>query len=190
VGALLLAGCGERVPTYDGKPFPHDPAAPSLVGKIVTSNNGNDTLSLVDPMAPAAPQQIPVGFNPIDLEGPHHLSVDPAGRFVYVNLSLPPNVIGVGPHGAHGASNRPGWVLKLETGGGHEVGRIDVDPNPGDNVLTADGKTLYVTHYDVPLWVTTSGPGKDWGISVYTPVIYKYRDAKTDTRIQLEDLLR
>ena len=36
----------------------------------------------------------------------------------------------------------------------------------------------------------TSGPGKDWGLSVYTPVIVKYRDAKTDTRIQLEDLLR
>jgi 2,3,4,5-tetrahydropyridine-2-carboxylate N-succinyltransferase len=36
----------------------------------------------------------------------------------------------------------------------------------------------------------TSGPGKDWGISIYTPVIVKYRDAKTDTKIQLEDLLR
>jgi 2,3,4,5-tetrahydropyridine-2-carboxylate N-succinyltransferase len=36
----------------------------------------------------------------------------------------------------------------------------------------------------------TSGPGKEWGISVYTPVIVKYRDARTDTRIQLEDLLR
>lgn len=34
------------------------------------------------------------------------------------------------------------------------------------------------------------GPGKDWGISVYTPVIVKYRDEKTDARIQLEDLLR
>jgi 2,3,4,5-tetrahydropyridine-2-carboxylate N-succinyltransferase len=36
----------------------------------------------------------------------------------------------------------------------------------------------------------TSGPGKEWGISVYTPVIVKYRDSKTDTKIQLEDLLR
>lgn len=35
-----------------------------------------------------------------------------------------------------------------------------------------------------------SGPGRDWGISLYTPVIVKYRDAKTDARIQLEDLLR
>ena len=34
------------------------------------------------------------------------------------------------------------------------------------------------------------GPGKDWGISLYTPVIVKYRDSKTDTKIQLEDLLR
>ncbi|MFB3828832.1 MAG: 2,3,4,5-tetrahydropyridine-2,6-dicarboxylate N-succinyltransferase [Bryobacteraceae bacterium] len=36
----------------------------------------------------------------------------------------------------------------------------------------------------------TSGPGKEWGISVYTPVIVKYRDERTDARIQLEDLLR
>jgi 2,3,4,5-tetrahydropyridine-2-carboxylate N-succinyltransferase len=36
----------------------------------------------------------------------------------------------------------------------------------------------------------TSGPGREWGISVYTPVIVKYRDARTDAKIQLEDLLR
>jgi 2,3,4,5-tetrahydropyridine-2,6-dicarboxylate N-succinyltransferase len=36
----------------------------------------------------------------------------------------------------------------------------------------------------------THGPGKDWGISLYTPVIVKYRDSKTDARVQLEDLLR
>jgi 2,3,4,5-tetrahydropyridine-2-carboxylate N-succinyltransferase len=35
-----------------------------------------------------------------------------------------------------------------------------------------------------------SGPGKDWGISLYTPVIIKYRDKGTETKIQLEDLLR
>jgi 2,3,4,5-tetrahydropyridine-2-carboxylate N-succinyltransferase len=35
-----------------------------------------------------------------------------------------------------------------------------------------------------------SGPGKDWGLSLYTPVIVKYRDAGTEAKIQLEDLLR
>jgi 2,3,4,5-tetrahydropyridine-2-carboxylate N-succinyltransferase len=34
------------------------------------------------------------------------------------------------------------------------------------------------------------GPGKQWGLSLYTPVIVKYRDAGTDTKIQLEDFLR
>jgi 2,3,4,5-tetrahydropyridine-2-carboxylate N-succinyltransferase len=36
----------------------------------------------------------------------------------------------------------------------------------------------------------THGQGKDWGLSLYTPVIVKYRDSKTDTKIRLEDLLR
>jgi 2,3,4,5-tetrahydropyridine-2-carboxylate N-succinyltransferase len=34
------------------------------------------------------------------------------------------------------------------------------------------------------------GIGKQWGISLYTPVIVKYRDAKTETKLQLEDFLR
>jgi 2,3,4,5-tetrahydropyridine-2-carboxylate N-succinyltransferase len=34
------------------------------------------------------------------------------------------------------------------------------------------------------------GKGKEWGIALYTPVIVKYRDSKTDAKIQLEDLLR
>lgn len=34
------------------------------------------------------------------------------------------------------------------------------------------------------------GKGQEWNISLYTPVIVKYRDDKTDSRIQLEDVLR
>ncbi|HET7241686.1 MAG TPA: 2,3,4,5-tetrahydropyridine-2,6-dicarboxylate N-succinyltransferase [Gemmatimonadales bacterium] len=35
-----------------------------------------------------------------------------------------------------------------------------------------------------------SGPGREAGIGLYTPVIVKYRDEKTDTAVRLEDLLR
>ena len=49
---------------------------------------------------------------------------------------------------------------------------------PEDAVLIAGSRAI------------TSGPGKDWGLSIYTPVVVKYRDAKTDAKIQLEDLLR
>jgi 2,3,4,5-tetrahydropyridine-2-carboxylate N-succinyltransferase len=38
--------------------------------------------------------------------------------------------------------------------------------------------------------LVTKGQGKEWGISLYTPVIVKYRDNKTDSSIELEHLLR
>jgi 2,3,4,5-tetrahydropyridine-2-carboxylate N-succinyltransferase len=34
------------------------------------------------------------------------------------------------------------------------------------------------------------GKADDWGLSVYAPIIVKYRDEKTDAKVQLEDLLR
>jgi len=36
----------------------------------------------------------------------------------------------------------------------------------------------------------THPAGKKWGLSLYAAVIVKYRDDKTDARVQLEDLLR
>lgn len=36
----------------------------------------------------------------------------------------------------------------------------------------------------------TVGPASDWGLSVYTPVIVKYRDDKTEASVQLENFLR
>ena len=36
----------------------------------------------------------------------------------------------------------------------------------------------------------TVGAAKDWGLSVYAPIIVKYRDEKTETSVQLEDFLR
>ena len=35
-----------------------------------------------------------------------------------------------------------------------------------------------------------SGPGKEAGVSLYAPVIVKYRDEKTETAVRLEELLR
>jgi 2,3,4,5-tetrahydropyridine-2-carboxylate N-succinyltransferase len=36
----------------------------------------------------------------------------------------------------------------------------------------------------------TVGAGKDWGLSLATPVIVKYRDVRTDTRTELEQWIR
>jgi 2,3,4,5-tetrahydropyridine-2,6-dicarboxylate N-succinyltransferase len=61
---------------------------------------------------------------------------------------------------------------------------------------------VYTAAEDMPLMIPegavvvagsraiTRGKGAEWGISLYTPVIVKYRDERTDAKIQLEDLLR
>ncbi|MBW4028896.1 MAG: 2,3,4,5-tetrahydropyridine-2,6-dicarboxylate N-succinyltransferase [Acidobacteria bacterium] len=36
----------------------------------------------------------------------------------------------------------------------------------------------------------SKGKGAEWGLSLYTPVIVKYRDEKTELSLELEDLLR
>lgn len=57
---------------------------------------------------------------------------------------------------------------------------------------TSDGRTVIpagavVVSGTRPM---TKGPGKEAGISLYTPVIVKYRDGKTDASLELESLLR
>ena len=42
----------------------------------------------------------------------------------------------------------------------------------------------------VPGSRAVSHAGAKWGLSLQAAVIVKYRDAKTDARVQLEDLLR
>jgi len=36
----------------------------------------------------------------------------------------------------------------------------------------------------------TKGKAAEWNLSLYTPVIVKYRDEKTDKALELEELLR
>jgi len=41
-----------------------------------------------------------------------------------------------------------------------------------------------------PIAGVEAGEAADWDLSLYTPVIVKYRDEKTDQRIELEEWLR
>ncbi|HEV2199786.1 MAG TPA: 2,3,4,5-tetrahydropyridine-2,6-dicarboxylate N-succinyltransferase [Bryobacteraceae bacterium] len=62
------------------------------------------------------------------------------------------------------------------------------------DILTAPGEEPLVIPEDAVVVAGSRaigrGKGNEWGISLYTPVIVKYRDSKTDARVQLEDILR
>jgi DNA-binding beta-propeller fold protein YncE len=160
VASAAALACGAEVPVFDGEPYRRDPPqVGSLQGRIVTTNNYDDTLSVLDPNVPGPAGRLPIGFNPVDLEGPHHVSVDPQGRFLYVNLSLAVEGSGSGPHGLHGSGEVPGYVLKIDAATAQTVAWVQVDTNPGDNALSKDGRTLYVTHYDFVRWAKAGVDG-------------------------------
>jgi 2,3,4,5-tetrahydropyridine-2-carboxylate N-succinyltransferase len=63
-------------------------------------------------------------------------------------------------------------------------GRI-IKPEPGQPLIVPEGAVV------VPgARAVTVGAGRDWGLSLATPVIVKYRDDRTDTRTELESWIR
>lgn len=63
-------------------------------------------------------------------------------------------------------------------------GRI-IRPEPGQPLVVPEGAVV------VPgARAVTVGAGRDWGLSLATPVIVKYRDDRTDTRTELESWIR
>ena len=63
----------------------------------------------------------------------------------------------------------------------------------GEIIKPADGRPLVVPEGAVVVpgaRAVTVGHGKNWGLSLSTPVIVKYRDSRTDTRTELEAWIR
>jgi 2,3,4,5-tetrahydropyridine-2,6-dicarboxylate N-succinyltransferase len=63
-------------------------------------------------------------------------------------------------------------------------GRI-IKPEPGQPVIVPEGAVVVPGSRAV-----TVGAGREWGLSLATPVIVKYRDDRTDTRTELESWIR
>jgi 2,3,4,5-tetrahydropyridine-2,6-dicarboxylate N-succinyltransferase len=63
-------------------------------------------------------------------------------------------------------------------------GRI-IKPEPGQPLVVPEAAVVVPGARQV-----TVGAGREWGLSLATPVIVKYRDARTDTRTELEQWIR
>jgi DNA-binding beta-propeller fold protein YncE len=163
---LALGACSEgsttgplEVPELEYGIDPAWPAPASLppigpAGRVVITNSLDDTLSLLDLDTMDSPgwgelARIPVGLNPVELEGPHHTAASPDGAFYYVGISNYVPGAGSGPHGTHGAGTADGYCLKMDASTNTLVGSVRVDRNPGDVVISQDGRTLYQTHFDL-----------------------------------------
>jgi DNA-binding beta-propeller fold protein YncE len=155
---VALAACQAGEPEarvyepYAGPPaYPNrrEPIALSAATIGVTSDNGSDTLTVIDLDRGEVIATRPVGRSPVDRDGPHHLAIDSLGRFVYVALAYPAPSFAPGPQALARPSSRPGWVHKLALDDLRLVGEVEVENDPGDVVLSEDAGRLVVSHYDL-----------------------------------------
>lgn len=160
LATLALGSCTDpnAVPSLKysiAAPWPAAPALPPLGdGRVIVTNSMEDTVSLLDYDSMSSPDwgelaRVPVGLNPVELEGPHHAAYSPQGDAYYINLTMAVSGSGSGPHGSHGSGTADGYALKLDGTDNHLIDSVRVDPNPGDIFLSRDGHTLYVTHFDL-----------------------------------------
>lgn len=156
--ALGLTACGDT--PIEDRPIDferdaHWPARaflPEQTGpRLVVTNSGDDTLSFIDATTYEAIAKVPVGFFPIEPEGPHHLQVSRDGRFLFVGISnfVVRATAATGPHGSHGSGTSDGYLLKIDAATGREVARARVRRNPGDVRIGPDGHTVFQSHFDV-----------------------------------------
>lgn len=157
LGGAVLHGCAdepdetrtEDVP-FEGVSWPStaQPIAVPANGLGLVTDSLADTVSAIDLGTGAVVATRPVGRNPVDIDGPHHITVDAAGGSAFIALSYP--VPGeTGPHAGHGGSQALGWVQRLSLADLTVTGQVRVETNPGDIVLSEDKTRLVVSHFDL-----------------------------------------
>lgn len=143
---------------YEGEAFP-ERVAPIVWpegGAGIVTDSLSDTLSLIDLSTGKLFDRRPVGRNPVDIDGPHHVAISLERGEAFIALSYP--VYGdSGPHAGHGGSRRLGWVQRLSLKDLSLIGEARVEPNPGDIVLSADGRRVVVSHFDLERAVAAEG---------------------------------
>jgi DNA-binding beta-propeller fold protein YncE len=149
--ALVTIGCSTPISfPATGSQWP-TPTEPAFVhqARFALTQNLSDKIDFIEATQPMELGSIPVGDIPVELEGPHHLVASPDGKYIYFNLSNYVPGTGSGPHGSHGTGTALGSLVKLDAVTQQKVAEVLVDRSPGDVILSRDGSTAYVTHYDL-----------------------------------------
>ncbi|MFO0679103.1 MAG: YncE family protein [Polyangiaceae bacterium] len=172
---------------YDGVAYPatRSPVAVPEGGAFLVTDSRSDTLSFVGVASGDRFATLPVGRDPVTIDGPHHAALDRAGGFLYVALSYPSISGATGPHAAHASSIVPGWVQKLSLPTFRPVGQTRVDANPGDIVVSEDGKRVVVSHFDLPraLTFTKDPEGAKATLAVIDPTTMPATGSGPSTKI-------
>lgn len=111
------------------------------------ANQLEDTVSVVDLDSMSVVGTTPIGRDPVEIDGPRHLTWNAKDEAFYTVLSYPHEV--VSPHAAEfGGSIRAGYVQRLGATDLRPLGEMRASERAGDLALAPDGSQLAVTHFD------------------------------------------
>jgi hypothetical protein len=148
VAAALAAACGAEEPSAAVWPAAHPPVGGEGLLAYV-SDNGSDTVSVVEMRTLRLLARRPVGLDAVQREAPHHLVAAPELGALFVGLSnvLPSGLEGV--HAQHGGGVGASFVERRRLSDLAPAGFVRVDPNLGE-LLRVPGTTRVVaSHFDL-----------------------------------------
>jgi len=151
VAATVAVGCSDSTSNGDdsGVAFPNRRPTFESAGRRLgyVANRNSDTVSVLDLDAMTLLASVPVGRDPVDIDGPRHVVLDPANGLGYVALSYP--FANESVHAlSQGATQRSGYVQALNLLDLSIAGELRVDPSAADVAFSPVTGKLAVTHDD------------------------------------------
>ncbi len=150
VAAFAICACGQTAEPVDA-----EPAFPNLRQQYVptgqtwgyVANRWDDTVSIVNLDTFTVVGRVPIGRDPVVVDGPRHLIQLPSQEAFFTVLSYPHEV--VSPHVVEfGGSIRAGYVQMLDAVDFRSLGEARADVRAADAALAPDGSQLAIVHYD------------------------------------------
>ncbi|HET7544942.1 MAG TPA: beta-propeller fold lactonase family protein [Polyangiaceae bacterium] len=148
VATIAVACSGSTGPADDaGVSFPNRRSTFEHAGRRLgyVANRNSDTVSVLDLDAMTLLGSVPVGRDPVDIDGPRHIVLDSANALAYVVLSYPFSVPSV--H-VQGATKRASYVQALNLSDLSIAGEMRVDPWAVELAFSPASGRLAVSHAD------------------------------------------
>jgi YVTN family beta-propeller protein len=151
VAATVAVGCSDSTSNGDdtGVAFPNRRPTFESAGRRLgyVANRNSDTVSVLDLDAMALLASVPIGRDPVDIDGPRHVVLDAANGLGYVALSYPFANLSV--HAlSQGGTQRSGYVQALNLSDSSIAGELRVDPSAADVAFSPVTGKLAVIHDD------------------------------------------
>ena len=151
-GASLSACSGETASyaPYAGEAYPNRRQKFEKAGRLLgyVANRRSDSVSVLDLDAMTELGRVPIGRDPVDIDGPRRFTIDEEAGLGYVALSYYLSVVSAHAETGAQVTQRLGYVLALDLNDLAQVGERRLEPNAHDIAFNPLTRQLLVSHFD------------------------------------------